>query len=149
MDWSPGCSQRAEHAEQAKLIQADTEELVQENDHLRSECSMLRRQLEEAQCRESQEEMRNSAFAAAEDAHAAAEDAQMEVDGLRNERAALEETVSGLEEQIRDLRLAHRRELRLKGREATVLKEDLDSARSKIRELNVKIRHLQAVRTLT
>lgn len=109
---------------------------------------MLRRQLEDVQCRESQDGMRNSTLTAAEDAHAAAEDAQLEVDGLRNERAALEETVSGLEEQIRDIKLAHRRELRLKGREAAVLKEDLDSARSKIRELNVKIRHLQAVRTL-
>jgi predicted nucleic acid-binding Zn-ribbon protein len=79
--------------------------------------------------------------------YAAAEDAELEADGLRSEKVALEETVATLEEQIRDMRLAHRRELRLKGREAAVLKEDLVSARSKIRELNVKIRHLQAVRT--
>jgi chromosome segregation ATPase len=79
--------------------------------------------------------------------YAAAEDAQREADVLRNEKAALEEAVAGLEDQIRDMRLAHRRELRLKGRDAAILKEDLDTARNKIRELNVKIRNLQAVRT--
>jgi cell division septum initiation protein DivIVA len=133
------------------LVQADTEELVQENDNLRAECSDLRRQLEhvaeQAHChnRHNVDEIRGS-FEAAEDAHAAAEDAQQEADVLRQEKAALEEAVSELEEQMRDVRLAHRRELRLKAREAAVLKEDLESARSKIRELNVKIRHLQAVR---
>lgn len=136
------------------MVQGDTEELVQENDNLRAECSDLRRQLEDvatqAHCRERDgvDELRGS-YTAAEDAHAAVEDVYLEVDGLRNDKLALEEAVAGLEEQVRDLRLAHRRELRLKGREAAVLKEDLDNARSKIRELNIKIRHLQAVRTLS
>lgn len=57
----------------------------------------------------------------------------------------MQETIEALQEQLRDLRLSHRRELRLKAREAASAHEELQAARAKVRELNVKTRHLQSV----
>lgn len=59
---------------------------------------------------------------------------------------SVQETVEALQEQLRDLRLSHRRELRLKARDAAAAHEELQAARAKVRELNVKTRHLQSVR---
>lgn len=58
----------------------------------------------------------------------------------------MQDTVEALQEQLRDLRLGHRRELRLKAREAAAAHEELQAARAKVRELNTKARNLQSVR---
>lgn len=57
----------------------------------------------------------------------------------------MQDNIEALQEQLRDLRLSHRRELRLKAREAASAHEELQAARAKVRELNVKTRQLQSV----
>eukprot|EP00892_Ulva_mutabilis_P001572 jgi/Ulvmu1/11415/UM075_0077.1 len=120
---------------QSQTSATDTTELLEEVHQLRADNDDLHRQLAEA----ADDQARGTS-----DINAMAEDAYQEAQELRRENSSLQETLEALQEQLRDLRLSHRRELRLKSREAAAAHDELQAARAKVRELNVKLRHVQA-----